>query len=59
MFALVSPNDLEPVLLGPIIEVRLGPAEALTTSDAPIVAPQPFAATKFLDTNVLLRDLHS
>ena len=59
MFALVSSNNLELVLLGPIIKVRLGSVEALATSNAPIVAPQPFTTAEFLDTNVLLRDLHS
>ncbi|KAI9768134.1 MAG: hypothetical protein M1839_004191 [Geoglossum umbratile] len=57
MFALVSSNDLELVLLGPIIKVRLGPVEALATSDVPIVAPQPFATAELLNVNVLLRDL--
>jgi hypothetical protein len=59
MFALVNSNDLKLVLLRPIIRVRLGPAEALATSDAPIVALQPFTATEFLDTSVPLRDLYS
>ena len=59
MFALVSSNDLELVLLRPTIDVRLRPAEAHATSDAPIVAPQPFAPAEFLDINVPLKDLHS
>jgi hypothetical protein len=59
MFALVSSNDLELVLLRPTIDVKLRPVEACATSDAPIVAPQPFTPAEFLDMNVLLKDLHS
>jgi hypothetical protein len=59
MFALVSSNNLELVLLRPIIDVRLGPVEALATSNASIVAPQPFPPTEFFDMNVPLKDLHS